>query len=132
MLCINQVNYATEGGRLTPTLVAPVAAAIGEHSGEVTDKSNARPGKDGTGVSVGPCVTAIGRSEDQVVVVVEKATAAFIHASYINITRGEITRDLDVANKRCACRNLSLVGPRRSVVSGEANENARAASKVVP
>ena len=29
-----------------------------------------------------------------------KATAAFIHASYINITRGEITRDLDVANKR--------------------------------
>ena len=35
MLCISQVNYTVKGGRLSPTFVPPVAAAIEKHPGDV-------------------------------------------------------------------------------------------------
>ena len=49
-----------EDGWLTPALVPPVATTIGKHAGEVTHSGDARSGKAGAGVGIGPSVTTIG------------------------------------------------------------------------
>src|SRR5450432_2129926 len=122
-----------ESGRLTPALVSPVATAIGKHLGEVADSRDARPGKDGAGVGVGPGVAAVGGSEDEVVVVVGEATAAFVHAGDVHVACGQVTGDLDIADEGSAGGNLSRVGPSRAIVGGIADEEGAAPdTEVVP
>src|SRR5207253_3342163 len=87
-------------GWLTPALVSPVATAIGKHAGEVLDSGNARPGKGGAGVGVGPSAAAVGGPEDEIVVVVGKATAAFVHAGDVQVPiTSHVTGDLHVADE---------------------------------
>src|SRR6266480_6428277 len=121
-----------ESGRLTPALVSPKATAIGKHLGEVADSDDARPGKAGAGVGVGPGVAPVGGSVDEVHVGVGEATAAFVHAGDIDVACGLVTGDLDVADEGGAGSDLSCVGPGRCVVGGVAEEDELAASEVVP
>src|SRR6266404_2903400 len=121
-----------ESGRLTPALVSPEATAIGKHLGEVADSGDARPWKGGPGVGVGPGGSAVGGSVDEVDVVVREATAAFVHAGDVDVTCGQVTGDLDIADEGTAVGNLSLGGPSRAIVGGVADEEGRAASEVVP
>src|SRR5438067_2512626 len=121
-----------KSGRLTPALVSPEATAIGKHAGEVADSDDARPGKAGAGVGVGPGVAAVGGSVDEVHVGVGETTAAFVHAGEVDVACGLVTGDLHVADEGSASSDLSLVGPGRSVVGGVADEEALASIKVVP
>src|SRR5450432_2932935 len=92
-----------ESGRLTPALVSPEATAIGKHLGEVADSGDARPGKGGAGIGVGPGGAAVGGPEDEVVVVVGKATAAFVHAGDVQVAIARhVTGDLDIADEGSA------------------------------
>src|SRR5439155_14187687 len=59
VLGIDQVNEIVECSRLTPALVPPVAAVIRKHAGEVTHSGDARSGKAGAGIGVGPGVATI-------------------------------------------------------------------------
>src|SRR5436190_16247840 len=121
-----------ESGRLTPALVPPVGTAIGKHAGEVARSGDARPGKAGAGVGVGPGVAAVGGPVDEVHVGVGEATAAFVHAGDIDVACGQVAGDLDVADEGGAGSDLSLVGPGRSVVSGVLDVDALASSEIVP
>ena len=136
MLGIDQVNYAIEGGRLTPTLVAPVAAAIGEHAGEVTDCCNARAGKSsGAGVSVSPCVAAVSGLEDEVLVVVGEATATFVHTGDVDPPiASHVSRDLHVADEgSLSAHHHRGIVPRDAIITGESHEDVRVGLiKVVP
>src|SRR5450432_2667454 len=122
-----------ESGRLTPALVSPEATAIGKHAGEVADSDDARPGKGGAGVSVGPGGAAVGGPEDEVVVVVGKATAVFVHAGDVDVARGQVTGDLDIADEGSAVAHCYRGAPSHTVVSRAANEEAAAPdTEVVP
>src|SRR6202795_2557238 len=122
-----------ESGRLTPALVSPEATAIGKHLGEVADSGDARPGKAGAVVGVGPGVAAVGGSEDEVDVGVGEATAAFVHGGDVHVACGQVTGDLDITDEGSAGGNLLHVGPSRAVVSRVAEEEGAAPdSEVVP
>src|SRR5262245_6235853 len=97
-----------ESGRLTPALVSPEATAIGKHARDKADSNDPRPGEGEASLCVRPSVTAVGRSVDKVDVVMGKATAAFIHASDVQVAVGLVTSDLDIPNewRRTGCRNL--------------------------
>src|SRR5436190_11011092 len=122
-----------ERGGFTPALVSPEATVIGKHAGEVADKSDARPGKAGASVGVGPAVTAVGGSVDEVHVGVGEATAAFVHAGDVEVACGQVTGDLDIADEGSAGGNLLHVGPGRPIVGGVADEESAARDReVVP
>jgi hypothetical protein len=109
------VNHAVESGWLTPAHVPPVSGAA-VHGAEVAHRSTARADEVGAGVSVGPCVTAVGGAVDLVGSVGAAARSAtvaavFVHASDIHVARDQVTCDLDVADEGAAVGNLSLVGP---------------------
>ena len=62
-----------------------------------------------------------------------KASTAFVHARDVHIACGQIAGDLDVADKRRAAGDLSLVGPSETVVSGVADEEGAAPNiEIVP
>ena len=56
---IDVVNYAVEGGRLTPAHVSPVSR-VAVHGGEVARRTTAGAIEGGAGVGVGPSVAAVG------------------------------------------------------------------------
>ena len=122
VLGIDQVNEIVEGGRLTPALVPPVATVIGKHAGEVgvdATSSDARAGEGGPGVGVGPSGAAVGGLEDEVGVVVRKATAAFVHAGDVQVpVARHVTRDLHVANEGTGVGHRYRAAPCGAVVSG--------------
>ena len=78
-------------------------------------RRNARAGKGGAGVGVGPGVAAVGGPVDVVDIVVREAAAAFVHARDVDgpVAR-QVAGDLDVADEGLAvvsCRSLVQVAP---------------------
>ncbi|PYK37736.1 MAG: hypothetical protein DME60_12100 [Verrucomicrobia bacterium] len=132
VLSIDEVNDLVVGGRLTPTLVPPVATAIGKHARKVAHSGNARPGKGGSSVGGGPGVAPVGGPVEVVDVVVGEPSAAFVHPGDVDVAVDLVTGDLDVADEGDAGGDLSLVGPGDSVVSGEADKDALATTEVIP
>lgn len=130
---INVMHDAVEGSGLTPTLMSPVATAIGKHAGEVAHGGNPRPGKAGASVGVGPRIAAVGRPEEEIRVIVGKAAATFVHACDVHIACGKVAGNLDIADKRRAAGDLPRVGPSKTIVGGIANEERTTAHmEVVP
>ena len=117
---IDVVNDAVERSRLAPAHMSPVGG-IAVHRGEVTRSATARAIEGGACVCVDPGVTAIGGPEHQVVTGGE-AAAILVHAGDVNIPRGQVAGDLDVADEGCASRDLSRIGPGETVVSGIAEK----------
>src|SRR5882757_1661566 len=65
-------------------------------------------------------------------VVVGESSTAFVHARDVDVAIGPVAGDLDVADEGGAGGQLSLLGPRDTVVSGVADEQATAAIEIVP
>ena len=130
---INVMHDAVEGSGLTPTLMSPVATAIGKHAGEVAHSGNPRPRKARAGVRVGPRIAAVGRPEEEIRVIVRKAAVTFGHACDVHIACGKVAGNLDIADKRRTAGDLPRVGPSKTIVSGIANEERTTAHiEVVP
>ena len=123
---VDVVNDAIECGRLAPAHMSPVGG-IAVHRGEVTRSATARAIKGGACVCVDPGVTAIGGPEHQIVTGGE-AAAILVHAGDVNIPRGEVAGDLDVADEGRAGRDLSRIGPGHTVVSGIAKKEGPTAN----
>ena len=51
-----------------------------------------------------------------------KATATFIHAGDVNIARGKVAGNLDIADKRSAAGYLPRIRPGEAIVSRISNE----------
>src|SRR5262249_51420975 len=120
-------------GRLSPPLVTPVGGGGvggGKHAGEVAGGGYARSGESGTRVGVSPRVATVRGPVNFVDVVMREAASSFVHASDVDIARGKIARDLDVADEWGASRDLSL-GPVDTVIR-VADEDALASRKIVP
>src|SRR5439155_17251104 len=131
---INVVNHVVIGGWLTPAHVPPVSGAA-VHGAEVACSSTASADEGRAGVSIRPGIAAIGGTIDLVISVGAAAgstatAAVFVHTGEVRVARDEVPGNLHVANERS--RNLALVSPCVTVVSGIANENIPAASEVVP
>src|ERR1044071_1278991 len=119
--------------RFTPAFVSPEATAIGKHTGEVADSSNAWSGKARTSIGVGPGVAAVSGSVNEIAIGVGEATAAFVHAGDVNIARSKVAGDLDITDEGSASRNLSRVSPSHAIIGGIAEEEGtRCNIEVVP
>ncbi|PYJ37282.1 MAG: hypothetical protein DME84_08015 [Verrucomicrobia bacterium] len=127
------MNHVVEGGWLTPALVTPVdtGRAPSKHAGKVTGCSNARSGKAGADVRLGPAIAAIGGPIKMVDVVVRKTATSFIHARDVHSAVGKVAGDLDIADERARGSQLSL-GPGGTVVSREADLEVPSDGEVVP
>src|SRR5262249_29896384 len=127
------MHDAVEGSGLTPTVMSPVATAIGKHAGKVAHGGNPRRGKARAAVGVGPRIAAVGRPEEEIRVIARKAAATFVHACDVHIACGKVAGNLDIADKRRAAGDLLRVGPSKTIVGGIANEERTTAHmEVVP
>src|SRR5439155_18006860 len=123
---------AFEGSRVGTAHVPPVSG-VAVHGTEVARSSTASADEAGSGVGVGPCVTAIGGAVDLVRsagAAAGTAAAIFIHAGEVHVARDQVAGDLHVANE-CS-GDLSFVGPSIAIVSRIANEDIPAAREVAP
>ena len=134
VLGIDQVNNAVVGSRLTPALMPPVAAVSAKHPGEVTRRTHARSREGRAGIGVSPACAAISGLEDEVRVVVGKATTAFVHAGDVQVpVARHVTGDLHVADEGILSAHHHRAAPSITVISGANNEDVRVADiKVVP
>jgi hypothetical protein len=133
VLSIDQVNEVVIGGRLAPTFVSPIAAAIRKHAGKIPDSCDARSGKAGAVVGVDPTVATVGGPVEMVHIIVRKTASSFVHAGDVQVARNLVAGDLNVANKRPGVAHGSLVGPGNTVISGVPDhESAATDCEVVP
>src|SRR4029453_9841512 len=105
------------GARFAPALVSPVTTTIGKHAREIAHCRYARPRKAGAAVSIGPCVTTVRGSEDEIGIVVRETTASFIHPGDVYVARSQVACDLDVPDKWSTARDLSGICPSDAVIS---------------
>ena len=133
---IDVVNDMVIGGRFAPAHVSPVTGHGARiHTAEVAHRTAASADERGTGIGIGPGITAIGGAVDLVIPVAAAAgtattSAVFVHAGEVHVARNQVAGDLHVANE-CS-GDLSFVGPGIAVVSGIANEDIPAAREVAP
>src|SRR6266480_1909918 len=116
---IDEANYVVEGSRLTPAHVSPVGGAI-VHAGEVARISAVRTLEGRPCVSVGPGVTAIGGSVDEVVAGEVTVATILVHGGDVHVAGNLVGSDLNVADETGVDRDW--VVPGIPVITGIGNE----------
>jgi hypothetical protein len=127
---VDVVHDIVERGRLAPAHVSPVSGAAVHGSEEA---GRAAPGacEGGAGERIGPSDAAVGRAVD-LVGPVSEAPTHLVHRGDVDVARGQVADDLDVA-KEVAGAHLDWAAPSETVVSRTDGEDVRVASiKVVP
>src|SRR6266566_5212003 len=116
---IDEANYVVESGRLTPAHVSPVGRTI-VHAGEVARIGAVRTLEGGPRVGVGPGVTAVGRSVDEVVAGEVAVATILVHGGDVHVAGNLVGSDLNVADETGVDRYRAV--PGIPVIAGIGNE----------
>src|SRR6266487_2206703 len=116
---INVANYVVVGRRLTPAHVSPVGGVI-VHAGEVARISAVRTLEGRPCVSVGPGVTAVGGSVDEVVAGEVAVATILVHGGDVHVAGNLVGSDLNVADETGVDRYRAV--PGIPVIAGIGNE----------